>query len=37
MFAEGVVLGRLDTYMYSAEAEDYSKDVTDLDTWVFDR
>lgn len=23
--------------MYSAEAEDYSKDATELDTWVFDR
>lgn len=37
IFAEGAVPGRVDTYMYSAEAEDYSKDATELDTWVFDR
>lgn len=36
MFAEGAVPGRVDAYMYGAEAEDFSKDATELDTWVFD-
>ena len=36
MFAEGAVPGRVDAYMYAAEAEDFSKDATELDYWVFD-
>ncbi|KAB8228299.1 GPI ethanolamine phosphate transferase 1 [Aspergillus alliaceus] len=36
MFAEGADPGRVDTYMYSADAEDFSKDATELDRWVFD-
>lgn len=36
MFKEGAVPGRVDAYTYGAEAEDYSKDATELDTWVFD-
>ena len=36
MFKEGAVPGRVDAYMYGHEAEDYSKDATELDTWVFD-
>jgi len=37
MFAEGAVPGRVDAFMYGAEAEDFSKDATELDIWVFDR
>ncbi|PYI30328.1 PigN-domain-containing protein [Aspergillus indologenus CBS 114.80] len=37
MFAQGAAPGRVDTDMYSADAEDYSKDATELDIWVFDR
>lgn len=36
MFAQGADPGRVDTYMYSADAEDFSKDATELDRWVFD-
>ena len=36
MFKEGAVPGRVDAYMYGHEAEDFSKDATELDTWVFD-
>jgi phosphatidylinositol glycan class N len=37
MFQEGAVPGRVDADMYGAEEEDFSKDATHLDTWVFDR
>ena len=37
MFAEGATPGRVDAFMYGAEAEDFSKDATELDIWVFDR
>lgn len=37
MFQEGAVPGRVDAYTYGAEEEDYSKDATELDTWVFER
>ncbi|EON66176.1 GPI ethanolamine phosphate transferase 1 [Coniosporium apollinis CBS 100218] len=37
MFQEGAVPGRVDAYMYGAEAEDYTLDATHLDTWVFER
>lgn len=37
MFQEGAVPGRVDAFMYGAEAEDFSKDATELDTWVFER
>lgn len=37
MFKEGAVPGRVDAFMYGAEAEDFSKDATELDTWVFER
>ncbi|KAI9799385.1 MAG: Glycosyl phosphatidyl inositol anchor synthesis [Piccolia ochrophora] len=36
MFKEGAVPGRVDAEMYGAEAEDFSQDATELDTWVFD-
>ncbi|GAB7353141.1 hypothetical protein MBLNU459_g3676t1 [Dothideomycetes sp. NU459] len=36
MFELGAVPGRVDAYTYGAEAEDFSKDATELDTWVFD-
>jgi phosphatidylinositol glycan class N len=37
MFQEGAVPGRVDADMYGAEEEDFSKDATHLDTWVFDK
>lgn len=37
MFKEGAVPGRIDADMYGEEAEDYTQDATQLDTWVFDR
>lgn len=37
MFEQGAVPGRVDADMYGAEAEDFSKDATHLDTWVFER
>lgn len=36
MSAQGADPGRVDTYTYSADAEDFSKDATELDRWVFD-
>ncbi|KAG9256424.1 phosphatidylinositolglycan class N [Emericellopsis atlantica] len=36
MFEHGAVPGRVDTYMYGAEMEDFSHDGFDLDYWVFD-
>lgn len=36
MFEHGATPGRVDAYMYEAEFEDYSKDATRLDHWVFD-
>ncbi|BCR87140.1 mannose-ethanolamine phosphotransferase MCD4 [Aspergillus chevalieri] len=37
MFKEGAVPGRVDADMYGEEAEDFTTDATQLDTWVFDR
>ncbi|KAL2356483.1 Phosphatidylinositolglycan class N-domain-containing protein [Cryomyces antarcticus] len=37
MFEQGAVPGRVDAYTYGAEFEDFSKDATQLDTWVFER
>ncbi|KAK8207493.1 GPI ethanolamine phosphate transferase-like protein [Phyllosticta capitalensis] len=36
MFKEGAVPGRVDAETYGAEAEDFTQDATQLDTWVFD-
>lgn len=36
MFEQGAVPGRVDTFMYGAEMEDFSKDALHLDYWVFD-
>ncbi|KAM3499271.1 hypothetical protein MY11210_009623 [Beauveria gryllotalpidicola] len=36
MFEAGAVPGRVDAYSYEAELEDFSKDATTLDYWVFD-
>lgn len=37
MFERGAVPGRVDADCYAAEFEDFTKDATHLDTWVFDR
>ncbi|KXL44681.1 hypothetical protein M433DRAFT_21127 [Acidomyces richmondensis BFW] len=37
MFSTGAVPGRVTVDMYGAEFEDFSKDATELDFWVFDR
>ncbi|KAL8999388.1 MAG: hypothetical protein Q9188_005892, partial [Gyalolechia gomerana] len=37
MFKEGAVPGRIDAETYGEEFEDFSKDATQLDTWVFDK
>ncbi|CAL8580963.1 Glycosyl phosphatidyl inositol anchor synthesis [Xanthoria parietina] len=37
MFKEGASPGRIDAETYGEEFEDYSKDGTELDTWVFDK
>lgn len=37
MFKEGAVPGRVDADVYGEEAEDYTQDATQLDTWVFDK
>ncbi|KAL6717065.1 Glycosyl phosphatidyl inositol anchor synthesis [Lecanora helva] len=37
MFKEGAVPGRVDTDTYGEEFEDFTKDATMLDTWVFDK
>jgi len=38
MFAHGASdPNRVDTFMYTADAEDFTADATVLDTWVFDR
>ncbi|KAI7187374.1 GPI ethanolamine phosphate transferase [Hortaea werneckii] len=37
MFSTGAVPGRVTDATYGAEFEDYSKDATQLDFWVFDR
>ncbi|KAL8935960.1 MAG: hypothetical protein Q9216_005176, partial [Gyalolechia sp. 2 TL-2023] len=37
MFKEGAVSGRIDAETYGEEFEDFSKDATQLDTWVFDK
>lgn len=36
MFEHGAVPGRVDSFMYGAEEEDFSQDATHLDYWVFD-
>lgn len=36
MFERGAVPGRVDAFSYGAEFEDFSKDATELDYWVFD-
>ena len=36
MFSTGAVPGRVEDFTYGAEEEDYSKDATELDVWVFD-
>lgn len=36
MFETGAVPGRVDAHTYDAEFEDFSKDATHLDFWVFD-
>jgi phosphatidylinositol glycan class N len=37
MFKDGAIPGRVDADTYGAEFEDFSKDATDLDIWVFDK
>ncbi|KAL8809872.1 MAG: hypothetical protein Q9200_003055, partial [Gallowayella weberi] len=37
MFKEGATRGRIDAETYGEEFEDFSKDATLLDTWVFDK
>ena len=37
MFKEGAIPGRIDADMYDEEAEDYTQDAIQLDTWVFDK
>jgi len=37
MFKEGAVPGRIDSYTYGADAEDFTTDAVQLDIWVFDR
>ena len=37
MFAEGASDGKVDAYTYGHEAEDFTQESTQLDTWVFDR
>lgn len=37
MFKEGAVKGRIDAETYGEEFEDFTKDATKLDTWVFDK
>ena len=37
MFSTGAVPGRVEDQTYGAEFEDFSKDATELDYWVFDR
>ena len=36
MFSTGAIPGRVEDDMYGAEFEDFSKDATELDFWVFD-
>ncbi|PTB71034.1 PigN-domain-containing protein [Trichoderma citrinoviride] len=36
MFERGAVPGRVDAFTYAADFEDFSKDATHLDIWVFD-
>lgn len=36
MFETGAVPGRVDAFAYGHELEDFSKDATELDYWVFD-
>lgn len=37
MFAQGATPGKVDTWSYDEEDEDFTKDATTLDTWVLDQ
>ncbi|KZT61275.1 PigN-domain-containing protein [Calocera cornea HHB12733] len=37
MFASGAVEGRVRTWMYDEEEEDFTRDATELDVWVLER
>ncbi|KAG5727447.1 GPI ethanolamine phosphate transferase 1 [Termitomyces sp. T112] len=37
MFARGAIPGKVETWCYNEEDEDFTKDATFLDIWVFDR
>ncbi|KAF7307451.1 PigN domain-containing protein [Mycena indigotica] len=37
MFARGAMAGKVLTWMYDEEAEDFTKDATALDIWVYDQ
>ncbi|PAV16485.1 hypothetical protein PNOK_0810500 [Pyrrhoderma noxium] len=37
MFARGAVPGRVEAWSYNEEDEDFTKDATELDVWVYDR
>ncbi|KIJ64347.1 hypothetical protein HYDPIDRAFT_133114 [Hydnomerulius pinastri MD-312] len=37
MFAKGATIGKVRTWSYDEEAEDFTKDATTLDTWVLDQ
>lgn len=37
MFKEGAIPGRIDADVYGEEAEDFTQDATQLDTWVFEK
>lgn len=37
MFAQGATPGKVDTWSYDEEDEDFTKDATALDTWVLDQ
>ncbi|KAI9457866.1 Phosphatidylinositolglycan class N-domain-containing protein [Boletus coccyginus] len=37
MFAKGATLGKVRSWCYNEEAEDFTKDATALDTWVLDQ
>lgn len=37
MFAQGATPGKVDTWSYDEEDEDFTKDATSLDTWVLDQ
>ncbi|KAF7302545.1 PigN domain-containing protein [Mycena chlorophos] len=37
MFERGATPGKVQTWMYNEDAEDFTKDATALDTWVYDQ